>query len=238
MSAAAAQPDPSARYDARMSSRTFHLPERVHEWIVRTALREPDLLRRLRDETAALPKAGMQISPEQGQFMMLLIELLAARRAIEVGTFTGYSALCVALALPPDGRLTCCDISREWTAIARRYFREAGVESRIDLRLGPALDTLRDLLADPAQRGTIDFAFIDADKTSYDAYYEACLALVRTGGLIAFDNALWSGDVADPAVNDDDTVALRTLCAKITADPRVSMSLVPIGDGLLLARKR
>jgi caffeoyl-CoA O-methyltransferase len=221
-----------------MSSRTFHLPENVHNWLVHTTLREPELLRRLRAETSPLPKAGMQISPEQGQFMMLLIELLGARRALEIGTFTGYSALCVASALPADGRLICCDINREWTDIARRCFRAAGVESKIDLRLGPGLESLDELLRDRANRDFFDFAFIDADKTSYDAYYERCLQLVRRGGLVAMDNALWGGDVADPGVNDDDTVALRKICQKIATDARVTMSLVPIGDGLLLARKR
>lgn len=221
-----------------MSSRTFHLPERVHDWMIKMTLREPELFRQLRAETTPLPRAGMQISPEQGQFMMLLIELLGARRAIEIGTFTGYSALCVATALPPDGRLICCDINREWTAMAQRYWSEAGVASKIDLRLGTGRATLDELVADAANLGSFDFAFIDADKASYDLYYERCLQLARPGGVIALDNALWSGDVADPGVNDDDTVALRKIAQKIAGDARVSMSLVPIGDGLLLARKR
>jgi caffeoyl-CoA O-methyltransferase len=184
-----------------------------------------------------MPRAGMQISPEQGQFMRLLIELLGARRAIEVGTFTGYSAICVALALPADGRLVCCEVSEEYAAIAQRYFRDAGVAPKIDLRLAPAAGTLEGLIASGAS-GTFDFAFIDADKENYDVYYERCLTLLRSGGLLGIDNALWSGRVADESVQDADTVAIRRLNLKACADQRVTASLVPIGDGLLLVRRR
>jgi predicted O-methyltransferase YrrM len=200
-------------------------------------VREPAVLTKLRDETGRMPRGGMQISPEQGQFMALLVELIGARRAIEVGVFTGYSSLRVALAMPADGKLVACDVSEEFTNVARRYWREAGVESKVDLRLGPALATLNALIAEGG-RGTYDFAFIDADKSNYDGYYERCLELVRAGGLIAVDNTLWSGAVADPSQQDPDTRAIRELNAKIPDDPRVSSSLVPIGDGLLLARKR
>jgi caffeoyl-CoA O-methyltransferase len=194
-------------------------------------------MRRLREETAGLPEANMQIGPEQGQFMALLVELLGAERTIEVGTFTGYSALAVARALPDQGRLIACDVSEEWTAIARRYWKEAGQDHKIDLRLGPAIDTLDRLLAD-GHAGTFDFAFIDADKESYGAYFERCLALVRVGGLIAVDNTLWDGKVADDTVTDDDTEAIRAFNRGRADDDRVSLSLVPIGDGLTLARKR
>jgi O-methyltransferase len=220
-----------------MSSRTFQLSDAVHAYLVRETMKESPLLARLRAETAALPGAGMQISPEQGQFMRLLIELIGARRAIEIGVFTGYSALCVAEALPADGRLVACDVSEEWTAIARRYWSEAGVARKIDLRLGDAVGTLNELIGEVGE-GRFDFSFIDADKTAYERYYELSLRLVRPGALIAIDNALWSGRVADRSSQDADTVALRELNAKICGDQRVTSSLVPIGDGLLLARKR
>jgi caffeoyl-CoA O-methyltransferase len=179
----------------------------------------------------------MQVSPEQGQFMALLVRLLGARRCLEVGTFTGYSALACALALPPDGRLVTLDISAEWTAVARRHWLDAGVADRIDLRLGPAAGSLAALLAEGAA-DSFDFAFVDADKTGYDAYYELALQLVRPGGLIAFDNVLWSGRVADPNAQDADTTALRALNRKLHADARVDLSMLPIGDGLTLARRR
>jgi predicted O-methyltransferase YrrM len=198
--------------------------------------RESEAARRLRDETAKLPQAGMQIGPDQAAFLALLVRTLSARRCIEIGTFTGYSALAVAAALPADGKLICCDISAEWTAIARRYWREAGVDARIDLRLAPALDTLNALLAG-GERG-FDFAFIDADKSGYENYYEACLKLLRPGGIIALDNMLWSGAVADPTKLDADTVAIRALNAKITIDERVDAALITVGDGVMLARKR
>ena len=212
------------------------LPEAVDAYLHHTAHVETPLQRRLREETAKLPMGMMQIGADQGALLALLIRLVGAKRALEIGTFTGYSALAVATALPADGRLVCCDISDEWTRIARRYWDEAGVAGRIDLRLAPAADTLRDLLRDPGP-GSFDFAFIDADKTGYDGYYEACLMLLRSGGLMAFDNTLWSGKVADPAQNDADTTALRALNLRVRDDPRVTSCLVSVGDGVLLALK-
>ena len=199
--------------------------------------REGAVAARLREETAKLPQAGMQIGPDQAAFLALLVRTIGAKRCIEIGTFTGMSALAVASALPDDGKLVCCDISAEWTAIARRYWSEAGVAGRIDLRLAPALDTLRDLAAHGG-KGAYDFAFIDADKSGYDAYYEACLELLRPGGLVALDNMLWSGKVADASVHDADTDAISALNAKIHADRRVDASLLTVGDGVMLARKR
>ncbi len=220
-----------------MSSRTIQMTDRLYDYLLKVSLREPPLLAELRAETAKLPMAGMQISPEQGQFMALLAELIGARRAIEVGTFTGYSALCVAAALPADGKLIACDISEEFTSVARRYWAKSGIADRIELRLAPALDTLKDLLAGGGA-GSFDFAFIDADKTQYDAYYEAILKLLRPGGLVTIDNVLWSGAVADGRKRDADTVALRALNEKLKTDKRISLSMLPIGDGLTLARKR
>lgn len=220
-----------------MSNRTIALTDALHEYLLAVSLREPPVLRELRAETAALPKANMQIAPEQGQFMALLVRLTGARRCLEIGVFTGYSSLAVALALPDDGRILACDVSEEWTAVARRYWRAAGVAQRIDLRLAPALETLDRLLAD-GERGSYDLAFIDADKASYAAYYERALELLRPGGLVVVDNTLWSGRVLDPAITDADTVALRRFNELVHADERVDLSLVPIGDGLTLARKR
>lgn len=220
-----------------MSSRTLTMTDALHGYLTGAVSREPAILRELREETAALPAAGMQISPEQGQFMQLLLKLLGARKTLEIGVFTGYSSLATALALPPDGRVVACDVSEDWTAMARRYWAKAGVEGRIDLRIAPATETLDALIAG-GEAGSFDFAFIDADKASYDAYYERALALLRPGGLIAVDNALWSGRVADPAETDPDTSALRALNAKMRDDQRVDFSMVPIGDGLALARKR
>ena len=199
------------------------------------SLREPDVLRELRDETAQDENANMQISPEQGQFMGLLVKLLGAKQTIDLGVYTGYSSLCIGLALPSDGRVIACDINREWTDIARRYWRKAGVEDKIELRLAPAQQTLEDLLEQGVD--IFDFAFIDADKKNYDMYYEYCLQLIRPGGLIAIDNVLWDGAVADAAINDADTVAIRNLNQKIHTDSRVEISLVPIADGLALVRK-
>jgi caffeoyl-CoA O-methyltransferase len=204
---------------------------------LKATVREPEVLTRLRQETAQLPGARMQISPEQGQLMGLLIELIGAKRTLEVGVFTGYSSTVVALALPPDGKLVACDVSEEWTRIARRYWQQAGVESKIELHIQPAVQTLDKLLAS-GQAGSFDFAFIDADKVGYDAYYERCLTLLRPGGLVAVDNTLWSGAVADERDQSESTRAIRALNAKIAADARVTASLVPIGDGLYLARKR
>ena len=220
-----------------MSRQSLTLSDALYDYLLEVSLREPPLLARLREETAALPRSGMQISPEQGQFMALLAELVGARRVLEVGTFTGYSALVVALALPADGRIITCDVDEDMTAIAQRYWAEAGVADKIDLRLGPAVDTLDALLADGGA-DTFDFAFVDADKESYDAYYERALALLRQGGLMVIDNVLWSGAVADPEQQDADTSALRTLNAKLHGDQRVSLSLLPVSDGITLARKR
>jgi predicted O-methyltransferase YrrM len=219
-----------------MSNRTLCITEQLYEYIVRVSLRETELLQRLRAETALDEMARMQIAPEQGQFMALLIHLLGAEKAIEIGVFTGYSSLCTALALPEHGRLIACDISKEWTRVARHYWEEAGVSHKIELRLAPAAETLAGLLA-ANEAGSFDFAFIDADKTGYDYYYEACLQLLRPGGLLAVDNVLWHGDVADRTYDDADTEAIRAFNRKIHADSRVEISLVPIADGLTLARK-
>ena len=200
-------------------------------------LREPDLLRRLREETAARADAGMQLSPEQGQFLGMLVRMTGAVRALEVGVFTGLSSLHVALAMPPEGRLIACDVNAESTAIARRYWREAGVADKIDLRLAPAIGTLDALLAEGAA-GSFDFAFVDADKENYAHYYERVLKLLRPGGLAAFDNVLWHGSVIDATAADADTRAIREFNAKLHADDRVWLGLVPIGDGLTLALKR
>ena len=219
-----------------MSTRNHVLHEKVYEYLIAHYVRDNAIKRRLREETAKLPLGMMQIGADQGQFMGLLVELIGARRAIEIGTFTGYSSLCVAEAMGPQGRMICCDISEEFTAIARRYWREAGVADRIDLRLGSGIETLDKLLA-AGEAGKFDFAFIDADKTNYDAYYERTLKLVRSGGLIAIDNVLWGGAVADPKDQTEDTVAIRRLNDKLAKDDRVTIAMVSIGDGLTLARK-
>ena len=220
-----------------MLKKALGLDDRLYDYLLSVSLREPDILRQLREETASLPGAMMQIAPEQGQFMALLIQLLGATKTIEVGVFTGYSSLSVALALPPDGKIVACDINEESTAVARRYWEAAGVADKIDLRLAPALETLDQLLAD-GQAGTFDFAFIDADKGNYEGYYERSLQLIRPGGLIAIDNVLWSGDVADSQVQDNSTQAIRAINKKLHHDERVTLSLVPIADGLTLALKR
>ncbi len=220
-----------------MSNRTLNLDEALYQYLLDHSLREGDLMRKLREITAQHEMSRMQISPEQGQFMALLVELLGADRIIEIGTFTGYSALCMAQAMPEHGELVCCDISEEWTDIARPFWREAGVEERIRLHLAPALDTLDDLI-EQGGSGRFDMAFIDADKANYLNYYERCLTLLRPGGLLLFDNTLWGGAVADPDKQDADTQALRKLNDRLHKDQRVSISLMPIGDGLTLARKR
>lgn len=220
-----------------MSSRTLNLDDRLYEYLQRMSLREPELLARLRAETMRLPMAVMQISPEQGQFMALLVQLIGARRCLEVGTFTGYSALACALALPPDGELVALDISEEWTAIGRRYWAEAGLAGKVRLRLGPAGESLRQLRRE-GREGTFDFMFIDADKPGYADYVDQGFHLVRSGGVIAIDNVLWSGRVADPGATDPDTSALRRLNEELHDDPRFDLSMVPIGDGLTLLRKR
>ena len=220
-----------------MSRRTTQVDDVLYAYLLEASLRESDVLRRLREETADLEKGHMQISPEQGQFMGLLVELVGARRILEVGTFTGYSALAMAQAMGDGGELVACDLSDEWTRVARRYWDEAGVADRIDLRIGPAADTLSDLL-DDGQAGTFDMVFIDADKKGLDGYWERALRLLRPGGLVAVDNTLWHGKVADASVDDDATRAIRAFNRKARDDARVSMSLVPIGDGVTLARKR
>jgi caffeoyl-CoA O-methyltransferase len=220
-----------------MSRRTIPVTDSLYEYLLSVSLREPSLLLRLREETAADPAARMQISPEQGQFMALLARLMGARLCLEIGVFTGYSSLAVALALPRDGRIIACDVSERWTAVARRYWEEAGVAQRIDLRLAPAMQTLDGLLAGHVH-GTFDFAFIDADKENYLGYYERALELLRPGGLLLVDNTLWSGRVADPENAEPDTVALRHFNEVLHADDRVDLSLLPVGDGLTLARKR
>jgi caffeoyl-CoA O-methyltransferase len=218
-------------------ARNIQLTDTLYRYILDHSVREPAVLRELHEETAKLEHAGMQIGADQGQFMALLVKLMGARRCLEVGVFTGYSSLAVALALPADGKIVACDVSEEWTAVARRYWKKAGVDGKIDLRLGPATATLDALLA-AGEAGTYDFAFIDADKGGYRDYYERCLQLVRTGGLIATDNTLWSGDVANPGNQKPDTVSLRAYNDRLHEDERVDLSLVPIGDGLTLARKR
>jgi predicted O-methyltransferase YrrM len=220
-----------------MANKTIGISEDLHEYVVRVGAREPEVLARLREETAALPSHRMQIAPEEGALLAMLAELTGARRCLEVGTFTGYSALAVALRLPDDGTMVCCDVSEEWTAIGRRYWAEAGVGDRIDLRIAPATDTLDALLAE-GEADSFDFAFVDADKTGYDAYYERLLRLVRPGGVIVFDNVLWDGAVLDEDPQDDDTRAIQALNAKLAADERVSLCLIPVADGVTLARRR
>jgi len=213
------------------------LPDAIDAYVRSMGARETDLQRRLREETLHLPQAGMQIGADEASLLALVVRMIGARRAIEVGTFTGYSALAVASVLPTDGHLVCCDVNREWTDVGRRYWREAGVAGRIDLRIAPAAETLQALARDPGP-GSFDFVFIDADKSGYDAYYEHALVLLRAGGVIAIDNTLWSGGVADASQTDDDTVALRALNQKIQRDERVDMCLLSVGDGVTLARKR
>jgi len=213
------------------------LPEAVDQYLTRTMVRETPVQQKLRAETSKLAEAGMQIGADQGQFFALLVRAIGAKRALEIGTFTGYSALAVAAALPDDGKLVACDVSEEWTSVGQRHWQEAGVAHKIDLRIAPATETLAQLLAEGGA-GTFDFAFIDADKPGYDAYYEACLKLIRKNGLIAIDNVLWSGKVADDAVTDESTAALRALNTKIAADPRVEACLLTVGDGVMLVRVR
>jgi predicted O-methyltransferase YrrM len=220
-----------------MSNQTLNLDDRLYRYLVDHSVHEPEVLTALRHETAQHPMAQMQIAPEQGQFMALLVQLLGVKKALEVGVFTGYSALRVALALPPEGKLVACDVSEEYTAIARRYWEQAGVAAKIDLRIAPAAETLNKLIQ-AGETNSFDFAFIDADKSSYPTYYEQVLQLVRPGGLIALDNVLWSGQVADPAVQDRRTNTLRALNDTIHNDDRVVASLIPIADGLTLAMKK
>jgi predicted O-methyltransferase YrrM len=220
-----------------LSARSIHLTDKLYQYLLAVSLRDDGLLRRLRRETERMPMGGMQIAREQGQFMALLVELMGAKKALEVGTFTGYSSLCVARALPADGRLVCCDVSEAFTKVARKYWREAGVAGKVTLELGPALGTLDRLIAG-GSAGSFDFAFIDADKPNYRNYYERCLELVRPGGLIAVDNVLWGGSVADARKKDADTKAIRAFNRRLKGDPRILLSMLPLGDGLSLALKR
>jgi predicted O-methyltransferase YrrM len=220
-----------------MANKTLGLDSQLYQYLQSVSLREPEILTQLRQETARHPMGIMQIAPEQGQFMALLVQLMGAKKTLEVGVFTGYSTLVIALALPPEGKIVACDVSEDYTAIARRYWSAAGVTDKIDLRIAPALETLDNLLAE-GQANTFDFAFIDADKSNYDNYYERALKLVRSGGLIAIDNVLWGGSVANSFVQDNRTEAIRTLNAKLHQDRRITLSLVPIADGLTLALKR
>ena len=219
-----------------MSNKTLPLNNLLYEYILSVSLREPEVLARLRAETLQQPMSMMLSAPEQGQFLALLAQLIGARKCLEVGVYTGYSTLWVALALPHDGSVLACDVSEKWTAIARRYWEEAGVAERIDLQLAPALETLDRLLA-ADQAGSFDFAFIDADKENYPDYYERTLQLLRPGGLMVIDNTLWSGAVADTSRQDPETCAIRALNELVHADDRVQMSLLPLADGLTLARK-
>src|SRR5215469_13180893 len=220
-----------------MSNRTISMTDDLYAYLLGASRREPDLLKRLRDETAKRQDARMQISPEQGQFMQFLVKLTDARRCIEVGVFTGYSSLAVALGLPADGRILACDVSKEFTDVARRYWKEAGVERKIELKLAPALKTL-DASLKAGEAGRYDFAFIDADKANYANYYERILKLLRPGGLVLVDNVLWSGRVLDKGDQSEDTVAIRTFNQALLKDERVDVSMLSIGDGLTLARKR
>jgi len=218
-------------------ARYLPLDDRLYRYVLDHSAREHPVLAELREETSRLEHGGMQIGPDQGQLMQLLVRLVGARRCIEVGVFTGYSSLAVALALPPGGTIVACDVSEEWTAIARRFWQKAGVADRIDLRLAPAGETLGAMLA-AGEAGTYDFAFIDADKTGYRDYYEKCLQLLRAGGLVVVDNTLWSGEVADPGNHGRDTRALREFNDALRRDERVDIALLAIGDGVTLARKR
>jgi len=220
-----------------MSNRTISMTDRLYEYLLQVSLHEPPVLQRLREETAKHPGRGMQISPEQGQFMRLLVRMMGATRCLEVGVFTGYSSLSVALALPDEGRILACDVSEEYTAVARRYWREAGVEKKIDLHLAPALETL-DALLKHGEQGRYDFAFIDADKSNYLNYYERIIRLLRPGGVVAVDNVLWDGAVIDKKDKSVDTVAIRKFNEVLHKDRRIELSMLPIGDGLTLARKR
>jgi predicted O-methyltransferase YrrM len=220
-----------------MSNKTLNLNTKLYHYMLSVSLRERPILKSLRKETAHLSSHEMQISPEQGQFMAFLVELMGAKKTLEIGVYTGYSTLAVALALPDNGHITACDINPETSTIAKRFWKEAGVDQKIDLKLAPALDTLDHLIAE-GESNTFDFIFIDADKQNYSNYYERSLSLARPGGLILIDNVLWGGDVADTTHHDKQTEAIRSLNQAIFTDKRVSMSLLPLSDGLTLARKR
>jgi predicted O-methyltransferase YrrM len=221
-----------------MSDRSIGLSETLHQYLLANSVREPEVLAHLRQETDRHPLSNMQISPEQGQLMGLLVQLIGAKKCLEIGVFTGYSSLSVALNLPDDGRIVACDVSDEFTSIARKYWQAAGVSEKIDLQIAPALDTLDRLIAN-GEAGTFDFAFIDADKNNYAAYYDRCFQLVRQGGLILVDNVLWYGRVIDPTMDEDKrTQAIKQINQQIYHDDRVQISLIPIGDGLTIARKK
>ena len=220
-----------------MSNRTLSLTDAVYDYLCDQSLRETPVQRQLRSVTRKMENSVMQISPEQGQFMQFLVSIIGASNTIEVGVYTGYSALCVALGLPEDGRIIACDINEEWTKIALEYWKKAGVADKIDLQIAPALDTLTEL-GKKGRKNHFDFAFIDADKVNYDIYYEKCLNLVRPGGVVAIDNVLWSGAVADVSAMDENTKAIRSLNAKLHKDERVDLSMIPLGDGLTLVRKK
>ena len=219
-----------------MANKTLSLSNALYAYLVEHSVREPEILQRLRAETAQDSMSMMQIGPEQGQFMQLLVRLMGAKNCLEIGVFTGYSSLAVALVLPADGHIVACDVSQKWTAIARKYWQEARVAAKIDLRIAPALSTLDELIAS-GKAGCFDFAFIDADKINYLNYYERALTLVRTGGLIAVDNTLWGGQVLDKNSKSDDTQTIRRFNERLRSDPRIHLSLLPIGDGLTLALK-
>ena len=212
------------------------MTDRLYEYVLSVGLREPDTFRALREETATLPECEWQIAPEQGPFLALIVQLMGAKKCLEVGTFTGYSAAWVASALPADGKLVCCELSAVYAGIAQKHLTAAGLSNKVEFRIAPAIQSLTDLLAN-GHAGTFDYAFIDADKSSYNVYYERCLELVRPGGLIAIDNTLWDGKPADPSVTDMDTLAIRALNEKVHGDARVSLSFLPFADGLTLARK-
>ena len=220
-----------------MGDKYIQLTSDLHDYLVRVSVRESDFLKQLRIETEQLPESVMQISPEQGQFMGFLVRLMGVQRAIEVGVFTGYSSICLATALPEEGKLTACDVNEEWTKTAIRYWGKAGVADKIELVLGPAEITLSQLI-ETGCSGSYDFAFVDADKENYGVYYELVMELIRPGGLILFDNTLWSGKVIDESVTDSDTLAIRSLNQQLIRDDRVDLSMLPIGDGLTLVHKR
>lgn len=220
-----------------MSRTSIGVSDDLHAYILRHGVREPAIFRRLREETSAIPESGMQIAPDQGAFLAMLVGIIQPKRSLELGTFTGYSSLAIATAMPADGVLVCCDLSDEWTSVARRYWAEAGVTERIDLRLGPALETLDALLAGGGA-GTFDFAFIDASKREYPDYHERIVQLLRQGGLAVYDNVLWGGAVVDRTQADPDTAGIRRLNERIERDGRVEVSMIAVGDGLTLARKR
>ena len=219
-----------------MSNRTLAISESIYQYLCDHSLREDPILKELRDHTYDMEERAMQIAPEQGQFMQMLNKLIGAKNTIEVGVFTGYSSLAIALALPEDGRIVACDVNPQYTSVAEKFWVSAGVREKIDLRIGPARNTLSELISD-GLTGTFDFAFIDADKINYDHYYELCLQLIRPGGLITVDNVLWGGATADDSINDTDTTSIRALNDKLHRDERIDLSLVPIGDGLTLAMK-